>query len=148
TFFLGCYLTGWGYENKLLGIGQGDSKAQARAHAAKDALENSKDLIEDANAKKLEHDKKTREAKEKEANVQSNAPETNGNQESMKTKVDNEATTSMREIVSKMDAKNSKKGGDLEVAQNKGSAADEKASGSVKDLAKADFLKRLTSTLS
>lgn len=40
TYFMGVFLTGWGYENQLLGSGQGLSKKAAGMEAAKNALEN------------------------------------------------------------------------------------------------------------
>lgn len=40
TYFMGVYLTGWGYENQLLGSGDGLSKKAAGMEAAKKALEN------------------------------------------------------------------------------------------------------------
>ncbi|KAL4889139.1 ribonuclease III domain-containing protein [Aspergillus ambiguus] len=40
TFFIGVYLTGWGWDNKHLGSGQGPSKAVAGNEAAQRALQN------------------------------------------------------------------------------------------------------------
>lgn len=40
TFFIGVYLTGWGWSNKHLGSGQGPSKAVAGNEAAQRALQN------------------------------------------------------------------------------------------------------------
>ena len=53
TYFIGVYLTGWGYENKKLGCGQGQSKKAAGMAAAKDALENTK-VIDDCMQQKEE----------------------------------------------------------------------------------------------
>ncbi|KKK16063.1 hypothetical protein ARAM_000735 [Aspergillus rambellii] len=44
TFFIGVYLTGWGWENKHLGSGQGSNKTIAGNKAARQALQN-QDLI-------------------------------------------------------------------------------------------------------
>jgi ribonuclease-3 len=40
-FFIGLYLTGWGYENEWLGSGEGQSKHQAAVAAANAAIKNS-----------------------------------------------------------------------------------------------------------
>ncbi|KAJ5183221.1 hypothetical protein N7492_000837 [Penicillium capsulatum] len=40
TFFIGVYLTGWGWHKRHLGSGQGSSKTAAGDEAAKDALRN------------------------------------------------------------------------------------------------------------
>ncbi|KAF2205589.1 ribonuclease III [Delitschia confertaspora ATCC 74209] len=53
-FFLGCYLTGWGYENQWLGSGEGQNKGQAGLAAASDAMQRSKAIIEECQRKKLE----------------------------------------------------------------------------------------------
>jgi len=53
-FWIGCYLTGWGHQDKWLGSGEGQNKVQAGALAAADALVRSKDVLEDAHRKKLE----------------------------------------------------------------------------------------------
>ncbi|OCK82754.1 ribonuclease III [Lepidopterella palustris CBS 459.81] len=53
-FWIGCYLTGWGYTDQWLGSGEGQSKVQAGAAAASDALVRSKAILADANAKKIE----------------------------------------------------------------------------------------------
>ncbi|KAF2474301.1 ribonuclease III [Lindgomyces ingoldianus] len=53
-FFMGLYLTGWGYEDQWLGSGEGQNKAQASIHAAMDALKNNRTLIEDGLRQKLE----------------------------------------------------------------------------------------------
>ncbi|KAL4959903.1 ribonuclease III [Aspergillus stella-maris] len=51
TFFIGVYLTGWGWSNKHLGSGQGLNKTIAGNKAAQQALEN-RDLIQDIVASK------------------------------------------------------------------------------------------------
>jgi ribonuclease-3 len=53
-FFIGLYLTGWGFDNEWLGTGEGRNKAQACVFAAMDALKNKMDVIEVANKRKLE----------------------------------------------------------------------------------------------
>lgn len=55
TSFIGAYLTGWGYEKKLLGSGSGLSKSEAGNEAALNAL-NNKPLIDQIAAKKREYD--------------------------------------------------------------------------------------------
>lgn len=54
TFFIGVYLTGWGWTNKHLGSGQGSNKTIAGNKAAQQALENG-GLIKDIVASKLMH---------------------------------------------------------------------------------------------
>ncbi len=54
TFFIGVYLTGWGWSNKHLGSGQGSNKTIAGNKAAQQALEND-GLIKDIVASKLMH---------------------------------------------------------------------------------------------
>ncbi|KAF2008768.1 ribonuclease III [Aaosphaeria arxii CBS 175.79] len=53
-FFIDLYLTGWGFENQLLGSGEAQNKSQACVFAAMDALQNRMDIVMKANAKKLE----------------------------------------------------------------------------------------------
>lgn len=53
-FFIGVYLTGWGFENEWLGSGEGQNKSQACVFAAMDALKNRRPIIAVANARKLE----------------------------------------------------------------------------------------------
>ncbi|KAL4915563.1 ribonuclease III domain-containing protein [Aspergillus aurantiobrunneus] len=54
TFFIGVYLTGWGWSNKHLGSGQGLNKTIAGNKAAQQALEN-RDLIKEIVASKITH---------------------------------------------------------------------------------------------
>ncbi|ORY17616.1 ribonuclease III domain-containing protein [Clohesyomyces aquaticus] len=54
NFFMGVYLTGWGYEDEWLGSGEGQSKSQACIQAAMDALANRRHIIDDGYRKKLE----------------------------------------------------------------------------------------------
>ena len=65
TFFVDCLLTGWGHERKLLGSGQGLSKAQAGTRAAMQALEN-RPLVDDLAAMKRAFDQANRAKKEAE----------------------------------------------------------------------------------
>ena len=51
-YFMGVYLTGWGYQNQHLGSGEGLSKKAAGMAAARDALERSAKLIAEVEAKK------------------------------------------------------------------------------------------------
>ncbi|KAF2669147.1 ribonuclease III [Microthyrium microscopicum] len=57
TFFMGVYLTGWGYDRQNLGSGSGRSKQLAGAEAAKQAFSKSRDILEYAHRQKLEFDK-------------------------------------------------------------------------------------------
>ncbi|KAF2653714.1 ribonuclease III [Lophiostoma macrostomum CBS 122681] len=52
-FFMGLYLTGWGFDDEWLGSGEAKSKAEACVHAATDALQNSMTKLMEANAEKL-----------------------------------------------------------------------------------------------
>lgn len=52
TFFIGVYLTGWGWEKKHLGSGQGPSKNAAGDRAAKSALANTSLISQISQAKK------------------------------------------------------------------------------------------------
>ncbi|KAH8724786.1 ribonuclease III domain-containing protein [Phaeosphaeriaceae sp. PMI808] len=47
-FFIGVYLTGWGFENEWLGSGEGQSKAQACIAAATDAIKRNSPILQDA----------------------------------------------------------------------------------------------------
>lgn len=53
TFFLGVYFTGWGWDRKHLGSGQGRNKAIAGDEAAKQALRNNPLIDEIAEKKRL-----------------------------------------------------------------------------------------------
>jgi ribonuclease-3 len=53
-YFIGLYLTGWGFEDEWLGSGEGQNKSQACVFAAMDALKNRMEVIKVANARKLE----------------------------------------------------------------------------------------------
>lgn len=53
TFFIGVYLTGWGWTKKHLGSGQGPSKASAGDDAARNALSDTALISEIVAAKKL-----------------------------------------------------------------------------------------------
>ncbi|KAL2013435.1 hypothetical protein VTN00DRAFT_960 [Thermoascus crustaceus] len=59
TFFVGVYLTGWGWDNQHLGSGQGLSKTSAGDQAASQALLN-KPLIDEIAAVKRAYDAKTK----------------------------------------------------------------------------------------
>lgn len=59
TFYIGVYLTGWGYVNQHLGSGQGLNKVIAGNNAAKQALDNHP-LIDEIAATKQEYDAKVR----------------------------------------------------------------------------------------
>ncbi|KAJ5350494.1 hypothetical protein N7541_008221 [Penicillium brevicompactum] len=51
TFFIAVYLTGWGWHKRLLGSGQGLSKAAAGDEAAKEVLQNESLVLEIISAK-------------------------------------------------------------------------------------------------
>jgi ribonuclease-3 len=53
-YFLGVYLTGWGYEDEWLGSGEGQKKAQACIAAATDALKRNNTVLQDAARQKKE----------------------------------------------------------------------------------------------
>ncbi|KAK2749186.1 hypothetical protein FQN57_006801 [Myotisia sp. PD_48] len=57
TFYIGVYITGWGYTNTHLGSGTGRNKAEAGNHAAKEALQRNP-IIEEIRAIKLAFDAK------------------------------------------------------------------------------------------
>lgn len=64
-YFMGAYLTGWGYEDEWLGSGEGQSKANASLAAAADALKKNSSVIQDAAKQKAELVAKRREEKAK-----------------------------------------------------------------------------------
>jgi ribonuclease-3 len=65
-FFIGVYLTGWGYEQEWLGSGEGQNKAQACIAAATDALKRNNVVLQDATRqKKALMEVKAREREEK-----------------------------------------------------------------------------------
>ena len=53
TLFVGCYLTGWGWENQHLGSATGTNRVTAGNEAARKAMEN-RPLIDEIIAKKQE----------------------------------------------------------------------------------------------
>jgi ribonuclease-3 len=66
-YFLGAYLTGWGYEDEWLGSGEGQKKAQACIAAATDAIKRETAAFQDAVRKKKElMEIRAREREEKE----------------------------------------------------------------------------------
>lgn len=68
TYFVGVYLTGWGYEKTHLGSGQGLSKKAAGMDAAKMALTNDK-VLNDCKTKKEEWMEKRKAEEEKEGKM-------------------------------------------------------------------------------
>ncbi|KAK4991706.1 hypothetical protein LTR66_006482 [Elasticomyces elasticus] len=62
-YTVGLYLTGWGYEKKLLGVGQGRNKAEAGTWAAIEAKCRNGKILDDAEAKRNEY----RRAKEEDS---------------------------------------------------------------------------------
>lgn len=63
TFFIGVYLTGWGWTDRHLGSGTGLNKAGAGDEAAKQALAN-RPLIDEIHAAKKAYDEKTQAVRE------------------------------------------------------------------------------------
>jgi ribonuclease-3 len=67
-YFIGVYLTGWGYTDEWLGSGEGQKKAQASIAAATDALKRNSAILQDAaNQKKALMEARTKEREEREA---------------------------------------------------------------------------------
>ena len=66
TYFIGVYLTGWGWENMHLGSGTGLSKVAAGNEAAATALEN-KSIIEQITVKRNKYLEEQKAEKEKES---------------------------------------------------------------------------------
>lgn len=64
-YFMGVYLTGWGYEDEWLGSGEGQNKASASLAAAADAIRKNSEIIQDAAKQKAELVAKRREEKAK-----------------------------------------------------------------------------------
>lgn len=64
TFYMGVHLTGWGYENELLGSGEAPSLAEAKSAAATDALKDKHGIVEKAHQIKLKADEERRKLKE------------------------------------------------------------------------------------
>ncbi len=89
TYFIGAYLSGWGYQGHLLGRGQGLNKTSAGNKAAEDALQNP--LIDKIAGMKREYDGATR------------APQENGavDQTALDKQVAQERMTRERELVEK-----------------------------------------------
>ncbi|KAI7969733.1 hypothetical protein EIK77_006681 [Talaromyces pinophilus] len=63
TYYIGVYLTGWGWQDQHLGSGSGLNKAIAGDEAANRALQNSP-LIDQVAAAKVAHDRQTSGVKE------------------------------------------------------------------------------------
>jgi ribonuclease-3 len=57
TFFMGVYLTGWGYTKVRLGSGSGRSKQIAGAEAAKDAFVTGGTIVSACHQKKVDHER-------------------------------------------------------------------------------------------
>jgi ribonuclease-3 len=87
-YFLGVYLTGWGYENEWLGSGEGQKKAQACISAATDALKRNSEVLQNAARQK----KELMEVKAKEREEQAQAAAENGKGEDNDTE-EGETTT-------------------------------------------------------
>lgn len=63
TYFIGAFLTGWGYQRQLLGSGKGLNKTVAGNLAAEDALQNP--LVESVAELKREHDEMAKVRRER-----------------------------------------------------------------------------------
>jgi ribonuclease-3 len=87
-YFLGVYLTGWGYENEWLGSGEGQKKAQACISAATDALKRNSEVLQNAARQK----KELMEVKAKEKEEQAQAAAENGKGEDDNAQEDEHAT--------------------------------------------------------
>ncbi|KAF1362174.1 ribonuclease III [Lizonia empirigonia] len=64
-YFMGVYLTGWGYQDEWLGSGEGQNKANASSAAAADAIRKNSSVLKDAARQKSELVAKRREEKAK-----------------------------------------------------------------------------------
>lgn len=64
-YFMGVYLTGWGYQDEWLGSGEGQNKANASSAAAADAIKKNSSVLQDAARQKIELVTKRREEKAK-----------------------------------------------------------------------------------
>ncbi|KAF3038181.1 hypothetical protein E8E12_008519 [Didymella heteroderae] len=64
-YFMGVYLTGWGYKDEWLGSGEGQNKANASSAAAADAIRKNSHATQDAAKQKAELVAKRREEKAK-----------------------------------------------------------------------------------
>jgi ribonuclease-3 len=62
-YFMGVYLTGWGYQDEWLGSGEGQNKANASTAAAADAIKKNSSVVRDAAKQKAELVAKRREEK-------------------------------------------------------------------------------------
>jgi ribonuclease-3 len=69
TYYIGVYLTGWGWQDQHLGSGSGLNKAIAGDEAANRALQNSP-LIDQVAAAKAAHDRHASGVKEVDSNTQ------------------------------------------------------------------------------
>lgn len=69
TYYMGVYLTGWGWQNQHLGSGRGLNKAIAGDQAASRALQNCP-LIDQVAAAKAAHDRQASGVKEADSNIQ------------------------------------------------------------------------------
>lgn len=72
-YFVALYLTGWGYEKKLLGKGDGVSKAEAGNRAAMQALSQEKTVVEDCERQFNEVKERRKKEKEQEKEVKAAA---------------------------------------------------------------------------
>ena len=76
TFWICCYVTGWGYEKKRIGTGTGNAKVVAGNNAASNALEKESILLQDMAARKKIFDEKRKQEKEAElAHAQEGQPD-------------------------------------------------------------------------
>ena len=67
-FLIGLHLTGWGFEKKFLGRGEGQNKVEAGNRAAMDAMVSSKEVVEECERMFAEH-KETRRVERERAEM-------------------------------------------------------------------------------
>lgn len=103
-YYLGVYLTGWGYENEWLGSGEGQKKAQACISAATDALKRNSKVLQDAARQKRE----LMEVRAKEREEQAQA-ETTENGKGQEGDADRDASAPQTTNAPTEDSENTKK---------------------------------------
>lgn len=92
-YFIGVYLTGWGFEDEWLGSGEGQNKSEACIFAAMDAVsrQNQGGPIDVANKRKLEiYPPKSKEENEAKKEVQSGTSKVKSGSGNQKEKSDSE----------------------------------------------------------
>jgi ribonuclease-3 len=77
-YYLGVYLTGWGYTDEWLGTGEGQKKAQACIAAATDALKRNSTVLQDAARQKQELVEQRNKEREERAQAEADAAANEG----------------------------------------------------------------------